>query len=1042
MVRLRSSTKLLNMDKTQSPVTEQVLNLTMEIIFLLTGEDYFVVKKLGGRSVHNNLQVVGETTRTLTDGDLPTSQSVIREPQNRQEILDVTHKIIKLLTEEVPIRCQDVSIYFSLEEWDYIEGHKDQYQDLMMEDHQNLTAPGGSSDRNPPGRCSLYFQEPLREDHTLTQGDETGPREESDPCEAAVGSDMSHLHSKEEEPPAAVRRGSHSRRSSLFFFQKTIVLILKDPPIMDKHGNSLSEDLINLTLEMIYLLTGEDHTLVKKPSNKSDVPSSCPGVSGGWRSQSPIMEPPSLTPERDMEQKILEITYKMIELLSGEVPIRCQDVSVYFSMEEWDYIEGHKDQYQDLMMEDHQDLTSADRSRAPPMRCPRPSLDCPVPDVLQDEEKGDQPDIKVEVIDEEEVYTMSDQQYGPSERNLIETSASPRYPQDCPDEDLAVPQDDQGEDLIDIKVEVIEEDDVVGTHQCTEEEEEPQDNSPGFHGSGGQSLLPPDYEFEDHLIPDLSYDQALMLHMRHSSDPFSAPLSPEELSGKSHSFTQNSSRRVFKMFPCSECGRHFAKKANLFRHKRSHTRPFYCGECGKSFTFRFRLLEHQRFHTGEKPFSCPECGKCFMYRENLFKHQKIHNGDRLFSCAECGKSFSQKTYLLEHLKFHMGEKPYSCSECGKPFSKKSVLVKHLRMHAEEKPLLCLECGKCFPKKSMLVKHQRCHMGRSPYICTECGKCFKKKSVLVDHKRTHTGERPFPCADCGKSFTKKSVLVAHQRIHTGEKPFACSECEKCFTQKSGLIAHQRVHEGKKKLFSCLECGECKCTCTDYVGLQDKEEKEEKPFVCLHCGKCFTQRAGLIKHQRIHTGDRPFSCSDCGKCFTLKDRLERHQRSHSGEKPFSCSVCGKSFTHKSSLVDHQRTHTGERPFPCLECGKCFIQKSDLVRHQRIHSGKKPFACSECGKNFIHRSDLVVHQRIHTGEKLYSCSECGRGFTRKSQYEIHQRSHTGERPFTCPECGKCFNQKSNLVRHQGTHYVTKATNMSLLDGIAIDVPHIIVS
>ncbi|KAG8569692.1 hypothetical protein GDO81_014521 [Engystomops pustulosus] len=73
----------------------------MEIIFLLTGEDYFVVKKLGGRSVHNNLQVVGETTRTLTDGDLPTSQSVKREPQNRQEILDVTHKIIKLLTEEV-----------------------------------------------------------------------------------------------------------------------------------------------------------------------------------------------------------------------------------------------------------------------------------------------------------------------------------------------------------------------------------------------------------------------------------------------------------------------------------------------------------------------------------------------------------------------------------------------------------------------------------------------------------------------------------------------------------------------------------------------------------------------------------------------------------------------------------------------------------------------------------------------------------------------------------------------------------------------------
>ncbi|XP_040276837.1 uncharacterized protein LOC120992128 [Bufo bufo] len=137
----------------------------------------------------------------------------------------------------------------------------------------------------------------------------------------------------------------------------------------------MAEMIINLTLEILFQLTGEDYTVVKKTSSeRCQAP-----VSEGWgRTLSPITGPPphSIIHKEINEQKILELTHKMVELLTGEVPIRCQDVTVYFSMEEWEYVEGHKDLYEEAMMEEHQALKSSGRSskRTTPERCPSPLL--------------------------------------------------------------------------------------------------------------------------------------------------------------------------------------------------------------------------------------------------------------------------------------------------------------------------------------------------------------------------------------------------------------------------------------------------------------------------------------------------------------------------------------------------------------------------------------------------------------------------------------------------------------------------------------------
>ncbi|XP_069606270.1 oocyte zinc finger protein XlCOF8.4-like [Ranitomeya imitator] len=409
-------------------------------------------------------------------------------------------------------------------------------------------------------------------------------------------------------------------------------------------------------------LHNQDYTVVKKTSSDSE---HCQApVSERWsRTLSTITGPPPhpLIYEDINDQKILELTYKMIELLTGEVPIRCQDVAVYFSMEEWEYLEGYKDLYKDIMMEVPQPLTS-------------PALS--------------------------------------SKRTTPERYLHPLLPQNCKQEN---PQDHQGEDLTHINA---IETSLRGDDWCNEDipaYDYPDDGNRRSEKQLTSSIFKPDdLEIEvNSVTPDTpSYPSNKNLSPAPLKEALSHSLCENYFNQKSLLVKHERIHTGEKPHSCSESGKCFNEKSHFVTHQRTQgvEKPFSCLECGKCFNWKSVLVSHQRTHTGEKPYLCSECGKCFNKKSHLVTHQRTHTGEKPFSCSECEKCFAHKSHLVTHQRTHTGEKPFSCSECGKCFNQKSNFVRHHRSHTGEKPYSCSECGKGFTNKAFLVTHQRIHTG--------------------------------------------------------------------------------------------------------------------------------------------------------------------------------------------------------------------------------------------------------------------------------------------------------------------------------------------
>ncbi|KAM5135327.1 uncharacterized protein ACMZJ9_017922 [Mantella aurantiaca] len=294
-----------------------------------------------------------------------------------------------------------------------------------------------------------------------------------------------------------------------------------------------SPRLLNQTLEIIALVTGEEWVIVKKDS-----------------------------------------IHKGIHELTGEVPVKCGNVAVFFTLDEWSYIERHRQEYAE---------TVADNG--------------PIKRTWQVQEHWDS---------EEEYFSEEEAEVEDSPRR----KSSPEWKPGCD------------------SLESAEEEDNVNPPSAAEN---------GVQGESDPELsgLAP-VEDKAHYNCDtcgeyLTSKEDAIRHkaVSHAVKRYPCPICGIQYDYKSQFIIHQRAHTGEKPFVCQECGAKFGHKSSYLVHERRHKegKTFECDKCDRRFDKKCELVKHEKTHAQKKRHKCHKCGKRYSSRSTLMRHKWAHKGE-------------------------------------------------------------------------------------------------------------------------------------------------------------------------------------------------------------------------------------------------------------------------------------------------------------------------------------------------------------------------------------------------------------------------------
>ncbi|XP_023186021.1 uncharacterized protein LOC102232605 [Xiphophorus maculatus] len=522
-------------------------------------------------------------------------------------------------------------------------------------------------------------------------------------------------------------------------------------------------------------------------------------------------------------------------------------------------------------------------------------------------------------------------------------------------------------------------------------------------------------------------------------------------------------------FECKVCLKSFPTERKLSRHNTMfHTvKKFKCSCCGSAFSHEKTLKQHQRVkrckksrnesHTSRQESNQPTDNIAKQLdgirKEILVKIHPLFNKDLKFVCSYCPRAFKNSWQLNVHTRLHTGERPYSCEHCGEKFIRSDYLLRHYpKCKDATRPggALCDRCGGFFSEKQLEHHKQTCILiSSSPDI---------SKSKQASPQGPPKG---FSCAYCSSRFLLFSQLQEHflstHKLETDAQPMSAASLQQLLSNIP-KIKEEPVDESYGKASSIHAGVLSKPGVALMPGTSDQ-------FVCQKCNMCFSNRAGLIGHQRAHATKTPYSCKYCNKGFWNKTQQRNHNRkcrnvtqcldipvkaeiddefvSKSKDNFRTVATTTRAKVSPTNVLckeepedestqssygnqDSSTNSSAERKtvqYQCSECDKSFTDGLLLISHLEDHGReeqeRRSNKCSKCGRRFSNQGNLRRHMKLHMAHQRYFCSLCTKIFSTRSELENHNASHQSNKPFSCKLCEQRFLTRLALCEHySGEH------------------------